>query len=198
MKKKAIFDQPRRGIAAATESAPDRHLVHAPARACAGIFSTQHILRHIRTGSIGILAVAAAVACTPVYHNEAHEVDARQPMVRYDFSTDEGLIEANSKARTYCGQYAATPSMQGTITGNSDGSQTVTFNCIKTAAATPYPPSSHQPMSPMSYSYRTDAELLQAIESADAYCARSGQVASSSIVNNPGGTKSLTYKCIQR
>ena len=148
--------------------------------------------------AIGMLAVAAVVACTPVYHNEAHEVDARQPMVSYDFSTDEGLIEANSKARTYCGQYAATPSMQGTITGNSDGSQTVTFKCIKTAAATPYPPSSHQPMSPMSYSYRTDAELLQAIESADAYCARSGQIASSSIVNNPGGTRALTYKCIQR
>jgi len=72
--------------------------------------------------------------------------------------------QKHPRSGTSCGQYAATPSMQGTITGNSDGSQMITFKCIKTAAATPYPPSSHQPMSPMSYSYRTDAELLQARE----------------------------------
>ena len=202
MKKEVIFDQFSRGIATGKESTRDRHFIHATLTSGEGIVGmaamishlTQRIFRQVRAGAIGILAVAAAIACTPLYQ-EAHEVDARPPKVSYDFSSDAGLIEANSKARTYCGQYAATPSLQGTITKNSDGGQTVTFECIKTVAATPYPPPSPPPMS---YSYRTDTELLQAIESADAYCARSGQTASSSIVTNPGGTRTLTYQCIPR
>jgi hypothetical protein len=50
----------------------------------------------------------------------------------------------------------------------------------------------------MAYSYRTDMELLQAIQSADAFCARSGQVSSSSVVTNPDGTKTLTFQCVPR
>jgi hypothetical protein len=85
--------------------------------------------------------------------------------------------------------------MQGSITENSDGTKTVTFECVKPAVAPPPPP---PPPPPMSYIYRTDMELLQAIQSSEAYCARFGQVASSSIVANPDGSKTLTFHCIPR
>jgi hypothetical protein len=158
------------------------------------------VFRWVRAGGIGVLAVAAAAACTPLYH-ESREVEAKPPKVSYDYSSDAGLIEANSKARTYCSQYASTPSPQGSITENPDGTRTVTFECIKTAAVTSYPQSSPYPQSsstPTIYSYRTDTELLQAIESADADCARSGQIASSRIVTNLDGTKTLTFQCVPR
>jgi len=154
----------------------------------------QRVLHWACCCAMGGLAVAAAVACTPMYQ-KAQEMEARPPKVSYDFSSDAGLVDANSKARNYCGQYASTPSLRGSITDNPDGTRSVTFECIKTAAVTPYPRSSPPPMS---YSYRTDTELLQAIDSADAYCAQYGQITSSSIVTNADGTKTLTYQCIPR
>jgi len=50
----------------------------------------------------------------------------------------------------------------------------------------------------MSYTYGSDMELLQAMQSANTYCARSGQVASSSIVTNPDGTRTMTFQCVPR
>jgi hypothetical protein len=152
--------------------------------------SALRIFRWVRAGGMTVLAVVAA-ACTPLYQ-KAQEVDAKPPKVSYVYSSDAGLIEAISKARNYCGQYASTISSRGAITENADGTKTVTFECIMTAAVASYPPP------PMSYSYRTDTELLQAIESADADCARSGQTASSRIVTNPDGTKTLTFQCVSR
>jgi hypothetical protein len=141
-----------------------------------------------------VLAVAVAAGCGGPVYTEPKEVEAKPPTVSYNFGSDEDLIAANTKARVYCSQYASTPSMQGSITENSDGTKTVTFECIKTAGVAPPPP----PPPPMSYSYRTDMELLQAIQSSEAYCARTGQAASSSIVANPDGTKTLTFQCVPR
>ncbi len=128
-------------------------------------------------------------------------MEAKPPKVSYDYSSDAGLIEANSKARTYCSQYASTPSPRELITENPDGTRTVTFDCIKTAVVTSYSSSSTYPQSspPLTtYSYHTDTELMQAISSADAECARSGQAASSRVVTNLDGTKTLTFQCVLR
>jgi hypothetical protein len=48
----------------------------------------------------------------------------------------------------------------------------------------------------MSYRYSSDTELFQALHSADLYCQRSGQKASTSIVANQDGTKTLTFQCV--
>ena len=85
--------------------------------------------------AMGGLAVAVAVACTPMYQ-KAQEVDARSPKVSYDFSSDAGLVDANSKARNYCGQYASTPSLRGSITDNPDGR--VVKKLIRIAISTSY------------------------------------------------------------
>lgn len=155
------------------------------------------LLRWFRTGGIAVLAAAATSACMPMYH-PAQEVDSKPPKVSYNYTSDEGLVEANSKARTYCSQYAAAPSMRGTVTENDDGSKTVTFECVKTTTATPAPAVAPTPVPPRGYTYSTDAELLQAIRSANAYCAQSGQTASSNVVTNANGTKTLSYQCVSQ
>ena len=158
--------------------------------------SGRRVCRWVRVGGIAVVAVAATAACAPSYQ-APQEVETRPPAVSYTYRSDDGLIEANGKARAYCSQYAATPSLHGSISDNADGTKTVTFKCVKTAAGTPasvpVPPSP-----PTGYSYRTDTELLQAIGSADAYCARSGRTASYSIVTNANGTKTLTFQCAPR
>ena len=154
--------------------------------------ATLRIYRWARTCGISILVAAAVAACGPVY-TSPKQVEAKPPKVSYNYSTDQQLIEANAKASIYCSQYAATPSLQAIITENPDGTKTVSYECVKKGTVTLLPPPSPPPMS---YSYSTDTELLQAIQSADAYCARTGQAASTSIVANPAGTKTLTFQCV--
>ncbi|MBE0577005.1 MAG: hypothetical protein IH613_14065 [Desulfuromonadales bacterium] len=142
--------------------------------------------------SLAIFAAVAVVACVPASTPpEPVQVEAEAPEVSYKFYTDEELIEANNRARDYCSQYASAPSMQGTITTNQDGSKTVTFQCILAAPKAPAPPLE-------TYTYSTDSDFLQAMKSADAYCARSGQVASFNVSTNAAGTQTLTYRCIPR
>lgn len=142
---------------------------------------------------IALLVVAVVAGCGGPTYTEPKEVEAKPPKVTYNFTSDEDLIEANSKARVFCSQYASTPAIKGAITKDSEGVKSVTFECVKAAVVTPPPPAP-----PMSYGYRTEMELLQAIQSSDAYCARSGQVASTAIVTNPDGTKTLTFQCVPR
>jgi hypothetical protein len=129
----------------------------------------------------------------------SEQVSSEPPQVTYDYSTDDGLLEASSKARAFCAQYAATPSIQGSIINNPDGSNRVSFVCVKTGAIpvdqtiAVYPP---PPAPPTAYAYRSDRQLLAAIESADAYCGRSGQTSSTRIVTNVDGTKNLSFQCV--
>ncbi|MDT8422121.1 MAG: hypothetical protein RQ754_16960 [Desulfuromonadales bacterium] len=142
--------------------------------------------------SLAIFAAVAVVACVPATTPpEPVQVEAKAPEVSYKFYTDEELIEANNRARAYCSQYSSTPSMQGTITTNQDGSKTVTFQCIQTAPKAPAPPL-------QTNTYRTDNDLSQAMISAEAYCARSGQVASFNVSTSAAGTQTLAYRCIPR
>ncbi len=142
--------------------------------------------------SLAIFAAVAVVACAPVSTPpEPVQVEAGAPEVSYKFYTDEELIEANNRARAYCNQYASTPSMQGKITTNQDGSKTVTFQCLQAAPQAPAPPLETN-------TYHTDNDLLQTMNSAEAYCARSGQVASFNVSTSAAGTQTLTYRCIPR
>jgi hypothetical protein len=173
-------------------------------RITSGQIYRKGILSWILIGGIAVIAVAFVTACEPM-HRTAQEVEARPPKVSYKYSSDDGLVEANAKARTYCSQYASTPSIRGSVTQNSDGTKTASFECVKTTAVVTTPPvvtaPAPVPAPPRgyyNYSYRSDAELLQAIQSADSYCARTGQISSTSIITNTDGTKTLTYQCVPR
>jgi hypothetical protein len=151
-----------------------------------------------------VIGVMGATACVPMYQKSAQEVETKPPRVSYDYTSDAGLIDANSKARNYCSQYGSLPHMLGSITEDPDGTRKVTFECINTAGVATYPSpvpapvTTEMPPSQTSYSYRTDTQLLDALDSADSYCARTGETASSRIVTNSDGTKTLTYHCIAR
>jgi len=120
-------------------------------------------------------------------------VQASSPTVTYNYRTDAELLQASQNAITYCGQYQTTPTPRtGTITKNADGSKTVVFDCVGPVVATP------APVVPpgMRYVYRTDQDLVQASQTASAYCARTGSLPmTSSIVTNADGTRTVVFQC---
>ena len=144
------------------------------------------ISRCVKVGAVAVLAAGAVASCAP----SPQPVQSSNPTVTYTYRTDQELIQANQRATTYCSQYQTAP-RTANITTNPDGSKAVLFECVRTTppAPAPAPPS-------QSYRYRTDQELIQASQTADAYCLRYGsQPIMSSIVTNPDGTKTVTFQC---
>ena len=67
------------------------------------------------------------------------------------------------------------------------------FECVPTAynAPAPSPAYPHQ-----RYTYRTDQELMQASQSAGAYCQRHGtQPMTSTTMTNSDGSRTATFQC---
>jgi hypothetical protein len=117
-------------------------------------------------------------------------VQASNPTVTYSYRTDQELLSASQNATTYCGQYQTAP-RAATITNNADGSKTAVFECVRTAVPAPAPVNPN-----LSYTYRTDQELVQASQTASAYCLRNGsQPMTSSTMANSDGTRTVTFQC---
>jgi hypothetical protein len=147
-----------------------------------------------------MLALAAGTLGACAASSGPRQVRAENPNVTYTYRTDQDLVQASQSAANYCAQYQ---SMQRTsrITNNPDGTNTVIFDCVKmtTTVAAPAPSPVPVPVSPgMTYTYRTDQELLDASHNAEAYCMRTGTPMTSSITTNPNGTKSVMFQCSPR
>jgi hypothetical protein len=87
------------------------------------------------------------------------------------------------------GSVAACAPRTSNITKNSDGSKTVVFECVRTAAL-PAP----VPVNPdlLTYSDRTDQELVQASQTASAYCMQNGSLPMTSrVMTNPDGSRTV-------
>ena len=139
--------------------------------------------------AVVLLAAGAVASCAPVPSSQA-PVQSSNPSVTYTYRTDQELLHANQNATTYCSQYQTTP-RTANITNNSDGSKAVVFECVRTTLPAPPPTTPSQ-----TYTYRTDQELVQASQTAGAYCLKYGsQPMTSSIVTNPNGTKTVTFQC---
>jgi putative hemolysin len=145
-----------------------------------------------------VVAVAAAGTLAACASPGPRQVKVDNPSVTYTYRTDNDLLKASQQAATYCNQYGNVE-RTSRITNNGDGSNTVVFDCVKTttsAAVVAVPTPVPAPMAtPMAYTYRTDQELLDASRNAEAYCLRAGGPISSTIVNNPNGTKTVTFTC---
>ena len=151
------------------------------------------VFRGFRGLNIVLLAAGAVAACAPFPSSE-QPVQSSNPSVTYNYRTDEELLQANRNATAYCNQYQTVP-RTGNITNNSDGSKAVVFECVRTALPAP-PPLSPPPPPSLSYTYRTDQELVQASQTAGAYCQKYGsQPMTSSIVTNANGTRTVTFQC---
>ena len=86
---------------------------------------------------------------------------------------------------------ASNPSVTATLTSNADFSKTAVFECVRTAVPAPAPVNPN-----LSYTYRTDQELVQASQTASAYWLRYGsQPMSSSMTANSDGTRTATFQC---
>jgi hypothetical protein len=145
--------------------------------------------RRVNLWAVPLLAAWALASCAS-FPSSQQPVQSTNPSVTYNYRTDQELIQVNQRATTYCSQYQTTP-RTANITNNPDGSKAVVFECVRTTLPTPpaTPPSQN-------YTYRTDQELVQASQTAGAYCLRYGsQPMTSSIVNNADGSKTVTFQC---
>ena len=143
--------------------------------------------------SIVLLAAGAVASCGQVASSQA-PVQSSNPSVTYNYRTDQELLTANNNAATYCSQYQTAP-RTANLTTNSDGSKTVVFDCVRTAYQNPAPAPAYPSQS---YTYRTDQELVQASQTAGAYCHRNGsssQPMTSSTVANGDGSRTATFQC---
>ena len=150
-------------------------------------------LRHLRTLNIALLAAGTLAACAQLPSSQ-QPVQASNPSVTYSYRTDQELLRASQNATTYCGQYQTAP-RAATITNNADGSKTAIFECVRTTASAPPPVNPN-----LSYTYRTDQELVQASQTASAYCLRNGSpsTTSSNMMANSDGTRTVTFQCGSR
>ena len=151
-------------------------------------------LRRVSVWTVPLLAAGAIASCGGPLPSSQQPVRASNPSVTYNYRTDEELLQANRNATGYCSQYQAAPAT-GSITTNADGSKAVIFECLRIALPAP-PPQSPPPPPSLSYTYRTDQELVQASQTAGAYCAKYGSQPMTSIMGtNPDGTRTVTFQC---
>jgi hypothetical protein len=150
------------------------------------------IMSFRRFGGLSIVVLAAgAVASCGQLASSQQPVQSSNPSVTYNYRTDGELLLANQNATTFCSRYQTTP-RTSTLTNNADGSKTVVFECVRTALPAPAPVNPN-----LSYTYRTDQELVQASQTASAYCLQNGsqQPTTSRIMTNSDGTKTVTFQC---
>lgn len=152
--------------------------------------------RHFRGLSVALLTAGAVAACAQA-PTSPQAVQASNPTVAYNYRTDQELVNANQNATTFCNQYQTTP-RTANVTSNSDGTKTVLFECVRTTAAGPAPAPTPVPVNPnvLSYSYRTDQELVQASQTASTYCAQNGALPMTSrVTTNVDGSRTVTFQC---
>jgi hypothetical protein len=144
---------------------------------------------HIRTAAV--LAGLLPAACMPQY-SSPQQVQSSNPTVTYTYHSDQDLVQTNQTAATYCSRYQSVPRAANFST-NGDGSRSVVFECVPSAAPAALPPQFNPNVA---YNFRTDQELLDASRNAQAYCMNNGsRQVRSNIVTNPDGSKTASFQC---
>jgi len=136
-----------------------------------------------------VLAGLMGAACGPEF-SSPEEVRSSNPSVTYKYRDDQELVQANASAATFCSRYQSVPRTVNFAT-DPDGSRLVTFECVPSSGAT-----AQQYNPNLTYTYRTDQELLDASRNAQTYCMNNGsQQVISNIVTNSDGSKTITFRC---
>jgi hypothetical protein len=140
-----------------------------------------------------LLGISLLGACAPE-NIPPQQVATRNPSVTYRYRGDQELIAANQNASAYCAQYHSAPRAAG-IADLPDGARNVTFECVAMSSYVAV----QQPNPNLTYTYRTDQELLDSSRNAEVYCYNSGAPRTTSTVTiNPDGTRTVTYQCNPR
>ena len=155
--------------------------------------SSQLLLVNMRAAVV--LATVAVASCAPSH--SLQQVKTSNPSVTYEYRGDQELLQAQQNAVTFCNQYQSAP-RPARFTGDaSGGGNNVVFECDPNLPAAV---SLQQASGPnLTYSYRTDQELLDASRSAQTYCMVNGsQVAVSNISTNTDGSRTVMFQCTPR
>jgi len=141
--------------------------------------------------SISILACLATAACVAP-HSGPQQVNASRPTVTYKYRNNDQLMEANERAGEFCDRYQSSPRSVD-FGDDRDGQRYVVFECVAsgpTAERTRYD-------SNMTYTFRTDRELMEASRDARAYCKEqtgSSRIRSD-ITDDSGDVKRVHFEC---
>jgi hypothetical protein len=144
-----------------------------------------------------VLAVSATVASCVSPSSPPRRVEATAPSVTYKYRGDRELVNATRRAEDYCSRYGAAPRMLN-VTDDPDGSSTVVFSCDRTTSATAVAPApAPVPRRPsVSYTYRTDSQLVDATGTAAAYCRNyNGRPEIATVTSNGDGSKTVVFDC---
>jgi hypothetical protein len=139
-----------------------------------------------------VLAAGAIASCTPSH--SVQQVSASNPSVTYEYRGDQELLQAQHDAMKYCNRYQSSPRMASMTSVAGDGVSTVIFECDPSAAAAAPP---QQVLgSNLTYSYRTDQQLLDASHSAWTHCMNNGlQLAVADFGSNMDGSRNVRFQC---
>lgn len=150
--------------------------------------------------AVAALALVALIgACAPTTP-PPQQTSSSQPKVAYSYTTVQDLLDVSRTAEGYCANYATRPRKSGTVQ-NPDGTATVEFTCDQPIDKSPFaavaPAPAPRPMpQTISYSYRTDQELLDATRGAQTYCQQFGTIARSGpLTRNADGTATVIFDC---
>ena len=153
-------------------------------------------IRRLSTaGFAGLLLVGLVAACEQT--SSPRQVQASNPTVTYKYRNDRDLMEANQRAATFCNQYQSVPRTVS-IGNGGDGDRIAVFECVQSgSSAALVPQTTLAPVgSSMTYTYRTDRELLDASRTAQAYCANRGSPQmNSNVITNANGSRTVTFQC---
>ena len=142
-----------------------------------------------RVAAATLFVLLAGTACVPFDH-APRQIQASNPTVTYTYHDDNELIQTNQLAATFCSRYqnAAQP-VRFSTDGNGD--RVVVFECMP--ASTPNAPYSN---SNLTYTVRTDKEMMDASRDASVYCSNSGSPhVVSNVISNGNGTRTVTFQC---
>jgi hypothetical protein len=138
------------------------------------------------------LATLAIVSCVPSH--SLQQVEASNPSVTYEYSGDQELLQAQQNAVAFCNQYQSAPRPARFTSGPNNSGNHVIFECDPNLPAALAPQQASA--ADLTYSYRTDQELLDASRSAQTYCMVNGsQVAVSNISTHTDGSRTVMFQC---
>ena len=152
--------------------------------------SSQFSLVNMRAALV--LATVVVASCAPSH--SLQQVKTSNPSVTYEYRGDQELLQAQQHAVAFCNQYQSAPRPAKFTSGPSGDGNNVVFECDPNLPTAVSPQQASGPN--LTYSYRTDQELLDASRSAQTYCMNNG---SQQVVSNIGttadGSRAVTFRC---